>query len=792
MTKRFTTILLSLLAFGSSFAAIPGGYYDKAENKKGADLLKGLESCISSHKELSYGSLFSYYPQTDCYPGQNKIWDMYSTKLWPVGEKCGNYSKIGDCYNREHSVPKSWFNDATPMYSDLMHLYPTDGRVNGQRSNYPYGECAKGSYVASSNGISARGRLGASTYPGYSGTVFEPDDEFKGDFARTYFYMAACYNNRVSTWSSDNFGGTSYPVFSAWTVEMLLKWHHGDPVSKKETDRNEAVYALQGNRNPFIDHPELADHIWGDKKNDNWSATLGAPAAINTPADGSAFFVGLTTKGHSRTAEISVRSTNLTKDITVSATAPFSCDKSVITATEANNGTVLKITFAPGENKEYTGTLTLKSGDITNTVTLTGSAIDGLPVGEATRVTSTSFQANWTYVGGENDYTLEVSDREGKLSGYPILVDAKAESYVVRGLQPATEYTYTLYTASLSGNTVSVTTAEALPYIEFLFDGDLYFTGQPGTPTAAAEIIMAVENIDTEITLTIDAPFEVSVDKNEWSGILRLSPDENRFYLRMNSTSAGEFEGLLRAETDGYSTDATVIRGTATRESSFLEDFEPGAGINGYCDVFDGSAARWIIKNGGFWNADPAISGNASLRFVKSGDRFIAMDEDRTAGIGTVSFNAKKWDNSKDETAVVDVETSTDGGLTWQKQGTVEISSVESKSYSVHCGIIGKSRLRLTQTAGNRWLLDDISITDLGTGLEDPTAERHLWDAHTGDGRIIVEISGTESLEIAIYCIDGCLVFNGSLDRGTHSFEASRNQFYIIAANDSGRTVLVR
>lgn len=153
------------------------------------------------------------------------------------------------------------------MVSDAYHIYPTDGKVNGQRSNYPYGECAGGTSVASSNGVKALGKVGRSTFEGYSGTVFEPDDEYKGDFARTYFYMAACYNNRISSWSSDMLGGNSYPVFNAWAIDLLLKWDKQDPVSQKEIDRNEVVYNHQHNRNPFIDHPELAQYIWGDKKN---------------------------------------------------------------------------------------------------------------------------------------------------------------------------------------------------------------------------------------------------------------------------------------------------------------------------------------------------------------------------------------------------------------------------------------------------------------------------------------------------------------------------------------------
>ena len=133
---------------------------------------------------------------------------MYSTKRWVYGkEQCGNYTSIGSCYNREHSFPKSWFDDQYPMYSDLFHLYPTDGAVNGQRSNYPFGECENGSYVASSGSVKPLGRKGSSTFAGYSGIVFEPDDQLKGDFARSYFYMAACYNDINSSWHSDMLAG---------------------------------------------------------------------------------------------------------------------------------------------------------------------------------------------------------------------------------------------------------------------------------------------------------------------------------------------------------------------------------------------------------------------------------------------------------------------------------------------------------------------------------------------------------------------------------------------------------
>ena len=287
MKRIATQVLMALAAIVSLQAAAPQGYYSASEGKKGKALLTSLYSKISSHTNVGYNGLWNVYKSSDV-DANGKIWDMYSTKRWnPNGEQCGNYSYVGDCYNREHSLPKSWFDDAAPMYSDAFHIYPTDGKVNGQRSNYPYGECSGGTTLPSHGSVRALGRLGRSTFPGYSGTVFEPDDEYKGDFARSYFYMAACYNDRISGWHSDMMGGNDYPVFKTWAVNLLLKWHRQDPVSDKERKRNDAVYNYQHNRNPFIDYPDLAEHIWGDKTDIAWSSTGSVEPAISAPVNGS-------------------------------------------------------------------------------------------------------------------------------------------------------------------------------------------------------------------------------------------------------------------------------------------------------------------------------------------------------------------------------------------------------------------------------------------------------------------------------------------------------------------------
>jgi len=279
MKQRKLTIVvwaLITLVFVTT-AQPPAGYYQSATGKNGAQLKTTLYGIISAgYQERSYDFLYTIFRESDI-TADGKIWDMYSTCTWTYGTKqCGNYSTVCDCYNREHSIPASWFNDRYPMYSDAFHLYPTDGRVNGQRSNFPFGECAGG--VTLSRG---KGRLGSSTFSGFTGTVFEPDDEFKGDFARTYFYFATRYENiMVSGISGASFNNTTYPSFSNWSRELFLKWHRNDPVSQKEITRNNVIYTYQKNRNPFIDHPELAEHIWGNMVSTPWTT-----ASVDNPQE---------------------------------------------------------------------------------------------------------------------------------------------------------------------------------------------------------------------------------------------------------------------------------------------------------------------------------------------------------------------------------------------------------------------------------------------------------------------------------------------------------------------------
>ena len=253
--------LFFLLSFSYIlYGQIPEQYYVGAYNKSGYELKTALSQIIASgHVSCTYKDLWTHFKTTDRLSNGN-VCDMYSNCTFTfVTNQCGNYSSVCDCYNREHSFPASWFGGSNThsMYTDLFHLYPTDGMVNNYRSNYPFGETNGTQY----GGIS---KLGSCTFPGYSGTVFEPADQYKGDFARTYFYVATRYEKEISGWpGSDMLAGNNTSVFTTWAINLLLEWHRQDPVSEKELNRNSAVYNIQKNRNPFIDHPELVELIWG-------------------------------------------------------------------------------------------------------------------------------------------------------------------------------------------------------------------------------------------------------------------------------------------------------------------------------------------------------------------------------------------------------------------------------------------------------------------------------------------------------------------------------------------------
>ena len=268
MKTRLLLLSLFIAVVGQVWAQGPnntGTYYKNANGKSGENLRTALASIITAnHSVVSYDGLISAYELTDTRP-DGYVRDWYScTTNYRHGQDTGGYKKEGDSYNREHSVPQSWFSKRAPMKSDIVHVVPTDGYVNNRRSSFPFGEVNNVTYSSNQNYC----RLGSSKTAGYSGTVFEVADEIKGDMARIYFYMATRYKDQCSGWSGGIF--TSDGIV-AWELNQMLEWSRQDPVDAREIARNNAVQEVQKNRNPFVDYPGLEEYIWGTKKGNTFS-----------------------------------------------------------------------------------------------------------------------------------------------------------------------------------------------------------------------------------------------------------------------------------------------------------------------------------------------------------------------------------------------------------------------------------------------------------------------------------------------------------------------------------------
>ncbi|REE81953.1 putative secreted protein (Por secretion system target) [Lutibacter oceani] len=433
-------LLLFYLISITVYSQIPAGYYDTATGT-GYTLKTQLYNIILGHTDNGYTpGLWDTYQTSDrdiYYENDNTILDMYSenpTAVDPYNftystDQCGTYANEGDCYNREHIIPQSVFNQLSPMRNDAHFITPTDGKVNGYRSNYPHGMVGTATYT-SQNGSKLGSGLNSGYSAGYTGTVFEPIDEFKGDIARMYFYFATRYENVITSWgvSYDMFDGTSDKVFAEPFLTILMTWHTNDPVSTREIDRNNAIYARQNNRNPFIDHPEYVSQIWSttpDTQAPTAPTNLIASNITNTTAD--------------------LNWTASTDDVGVTSYEIFK-DGVFLTSSATNSYNITGLT----QNTSYNFTVYAKdafgnTSTVSNTETFTTTNIidvDAPTVPTALIVsneTSSTIDLSWT----------ASTDNVG-VTGYDIYVDGiynattASVTYTITGLTPTTTYSFTV------------------------------------------------------------------------------------------------------------------------------------------------------------------------------------------------------------------------------------------------------------------------------------------------------------------------------------------------------------
>ena len=405
-------------------ATIPAGYYDSLEGKSGQALKDAIYELAKRHTTLSYGSLWIYFAETDCQAEDNsKVWDMYSNRTYYF--RSGTNGAYG--MHKEHSLPKSWWGgyDETSGYAgytDINHLYPADGDANMAKSNYPLGEVSSAYF---DNGVT---RVGSpkTGQGGGSNSVFEPDDRYKGDFARTYFYMACTYQNY--TWKyTYMLTNNTWKTLNDWSIDLLCRWARADAVSDKEVSRNDAVQKHQNNRNPFIDIPELFEYIWGNRQgqvfylseagtSSDTTTYTGDPELI-APVQGTVLDFGEVALGKSLDYTLYIKGRGLNNPLSLQLYRydyeMFSIPVTAVSRTMANSpeGYPLKITYTPTSIGEHTTRLLILDGGLTGSVGVelrarcaevpTLSRIEALP---ASGIVGQNYIANWHAATEQVDY----------------------------------------------------------------------------------------------------------------------------------------------------------------------------------------------------------------------------------------------------------------------------------------------------------------------------------------------------------------------------------------------------
>ena len=388
---------------------IPDGYYDNANGLAGAKLKTALHEIIEVGTRVSYGSgTWTAFEKTDK-TDDGYVWDMYSyeKRTFPGGGSAPSGMNI------EHSVAKSWWGGSNNnAYKDLYHLNPSDSKANSARSNYPLG-------VATNGNVTGSLKIGSNTFGNqYSGNCFEPLDEYKGDFARAYMYMFTCYEDL--SWTSTNAptmitANEKYPMLRTWAAELLVKWSKEDPVSEKEIKRATEIYKIQNNRNPFIDYPELADYLWGDKKGLPYEFAQSDAPRIVYPVNGQSFTMPEISYMANSSLDIRLKAVNLTSPVSISLNGDskdlFVLSRRTLTPVDGTIDEILTITFYPFEKCTESVEIIFSSNgnEFADTkAQVTATANENFYALEASEIGSNSFVANWTPLSTTDRFELDV------------------------------------------------------------------------------------------------------------------------------------------------------------------------------------------------------------------------------------------------------------------------------------------------------------------------------------------------------------------------------------------------
>ncbi|KFF27402.1 endonuclease [Chryseobacterium vrystaatense] len=538
--KRILSFLLLSTAIIFASAQAPADYYNNAAGLTGAPLKTALKTIIENgHVDHGYDGLYTGYNTTDrdfFFENDGTVLDIYSEN--PTGadpynyipgiKKCGNYTNEGDCYNREHVIPQSLFGSATPMVSDIHFIRPTDGKVNGRRSNYPFGKVGNNPSFTSLN----NSKLGNSVSPGYTGIVFEPIDTFKGDIARMIFYFVTRYEAKLSGFTSGGMlGNTPFPGLQSWALTQYLEWHLMDPVSPEEIARNNASYTFQGNRNPFIDHPEYATQIWGTPVLDTTPPTAATNVAASNPTSNS-----VALSWTAATDNIGVASYEIYANGTLKTTVGGSLTSTVVTglaSSTAYNFYIIAKDAAgnpsPQSNIATETTLAGQPGGNTSCGTEDFELITG-PANTYLTVTWTNNNINWTSTVSRVDETINgkaITIRNGNLTS----------STVSGGIQNLTVKTQLKY-----GSTAGLLNV----FVNDVQVGTINYTADKAVSTQTINNINVAGNVVIKIVNPVsNSGNRVALDDLTWTcfsalGTSEVKKDKSEFTIYPNPVKNNE------------------------------------------------------------------------------------------------------------------------------------------------------------------------------------------------------------------------------------------------------------
>lgn len=732
--KKLATLILFISLCPSLLAQEQ--YYRKAEGLQGLQLKEALHDLIQPTFVLSYGGgvgkTWSGFWLTDQMEDM-QVRDRYSNIVRYLNPDMSAVSNM----NIEHIWANSWWGHIkNNAYCDLFNLYPADATANGRKSNNPIG-IVDGT-VAYSNGVTKVGK--SSSYRADSLiTVWEPADQWKGDFARTYFYMATCYSHMTSLWTTTEGLLTVDPssplLMRPWVYNLMLEWAEADPLDEIEQQRCDAIYEIQGNRNPFVDYPELCYYIWGDKADEQFYCTEEHGPEIFVPAASEEIDFGLQPLSRPFSAKVQVRGRGLSEGAQLSvADECFALSQTALSADEIHQGTDIAVSVTPSNEGTYTTMLSLDGSGYMQQTPLTVSFVDGIPAYPATdivcAVSSRRFNANWMNYEPGATYTLNVYTKDA--TGTPKAFGTYTTTdtiYQVKNVQASTTYYYKVSIIEdgedlVGSNEVMVEMPDMAPVFSVSAE-DIAFTATPGNPSAPTQVTvtaMAVPKYVTEVST--NAPFELSSDGEVWSQQLTLTGTGPAFYIRFGGAfDEGDYAGEVIVSTEGLDDKVISVSCSVDATKSFFEDFEVGSKGAYAVGEVTCTAATWELSNALIAADDNALDKKCVRMkgYVKTGSEittpaYLMMTSDKVNGCDSLWFYAGSY--GKDTGVKMSVSFSVDGGETWTKiASSLPIGEMQRYGYKINRDGNIRIKFESENTGNKRVNIDNVQMSD----WDDPT-----------------------------------------------------------------------